>query len=598
MQDLLVPAGVVPDDAAELLDAIIRDGLVQVVFQPIVYLATGGLVGYEALVRGPSDSLLYSPVALFGQAELLGVSAQLDRVCIGAVLREFARQQLPGTLFVNVIPDTLLGEHLPPGDLLAMLDAAAVAPSRVVLELTETRPHAGYRALCQVAAELRAGGLRLALDDLGEGFSNLRLWSELRPDLVKLDKYFVQQMHQDALKLQFVRSLVDMARAAGAVLVAEGVEQPEELAALRELGVVMGQGYLVARPLALPARHGNYLLPVPTAGKVGRQLPVARELLLDIPYLTDASCCDEAYRLFADNPALFAVPVLRDRRPLALLSRHRVLETFAKPFNRELLGKKPCLTLADMSPLVVAADTDIQTLSALASADRRHLVNGFIIVEDAAYLGMGTGHELMRMISEMQLAAARYANPLTGLPGNVPISDEVARRLDCGQPFVVAYVDLDHFKPFNDHYGYGAGDDMIRLLGAILEAAVEPLLDFVGHIGGDDFVVLLQSCNWRQRLQQVLQQFDLSVPTLFLPADRAAGGFEVVDRDGRLRFFPLTSVSIGVLPVQPGCYASHYEVASAATMAKKAAKKQAGSVLFVEPACGCTAMVQAMPVFE
>ncbi|MEQ6290381.1 GGDEF domain-containing protein [Vogesella sp. GCM10023246] len=597
MQDPLV-LGAAAGGAADLLDAIIRDGLVQVVFQPIVYLATGGLVGYEALVRGPSDSLLYSPVALFEQAAQCGVLAQLDRVCIGAVLREFARQQLPGTLFVNVIPDTLLGEHLPAAELLAMLAAAGVAPARVVLELTETRPHAGYRALCRVAAALRAGGLRLALDDLGEGFSNLRLWSELRPDLVKLDKYFVQQIHQDALKLQFVRSLVDMARAAGAVLVAEGIELPEELAVLRELGVVMGQGYLVARPVAQPPRHGNYLLPVPAAGKVGRQLPVARELLLDMPFLTDQSRCDEAYRLFADNPALFAVPVLRGQRPLALLSRHRVLETFAKPFNRELLAKKPCLALADMSPLVVAADTDIQTLSALAAADRRHLVNGFIIVEDAAYLGMGTGHELMRVISEMQLAAARYANPLTGLPGNVPISDEVARLLAGGQPFVVAYVDLDHFKPFNDHYGYGAGDDMIRLLGAILEAAVDPLLDFVGHIGGDDFVVLLQSCNWQQRLRQVLLQFDLSVPTLFLAADRAAGGFEMADRDGRLRFFPLTSVSIGVLPVQPGCYTSHYQVASAATSAKKSAKKQEGSVLFIEAAAVGTTLVRAVPVFE
>ena len=94
MQDPLV-LGAAAGGAAELLDAIIRDGLVQVVFQPIVYLATGGLVGYEALVRGPSDSLLYSPVALFEQAAQCGVLAQLDRVCIGAVLQEFARQQLP-----------------------------------------------------------------------------------------------------------------------------------------------------------------------------------------------------------------------------------------------------------------------------------------------------------------------------------------------------------------------------------------------------------------------------------------------------------------------------------------------------------------------
>jgi EAL domain-containing protein (putative c-di-GMP-specific phosphodiesterase class I)/GGDEF domain-containing protein len=566
-----------------LLERIIHEGLVQVVFQPIVYLSSGELVGYEALVRGPSDSILHSPVALFAHAAEAGLSAVLDQVCMAAVLREYARQQLPGTLFINVMPDTLLCDDLSVEGLLGMLAVSGVSPARVVLELTETRPNAGYPMLRKVVDALRAGGLRLALDDLGEGYSNLRLWSELSPELVKLDKYFVQNIHQDPVKLQFVRSLVDMARAAGSTLVAEGIELAEELAVLRDLGVLMGQGYLMSRPVAQPGRHARYSLPGHAPLKVGRKLPQARSLLLHVISLPDTANCEQAYRLFADQPDVFAIPVLRAGRPLGLLSRHHVLESFAKPFNRELLAKKSCMVLADASPLVVAADMDVQTLShRVVAAGRRHLLDGFIIVEDGQYLGMGTGQDLMRVISEQQLLAARYANPLTGLPGNVPISDEVARLLEEGRQFVVAYVDLDNFKPFNDQYGYGAGDDMIRLLGTILESAMDTLRDFVGHVGGDDFVLLLQSCNWQQRLQRILQQFDQSVLALFSEGDRLAGGFCVADRMGQVRFFPLTSVSIGVLQVHPGFFASHYAVASAATHAKKMAKKQDGSAIYIE----------------
>ncbi len=565
------------------LEQIIRQGLVQVVFQPIVQLADGALYGYEALVRGPSGSILHSPVMLFEQAARAGLSGVLDQVCIAAILRQFARSQLPGTLFINVIPDTLLSADVSAEALLGLLQLHGVSPQRVVLELTETRPSAGYPELCQVANELRDAGLRLALDDLGEGFSNLRLWSELRPDVVKLDKYFVQNIHADPLKAQFVRSLVDMARASGALLVAEGVEQAEELRVLRELGVAMGQGYLIARPQAEPGGARHYPLPRAPQQGADQRRPVARDLLQEVPYLTTAHNCEQAYQMFAASLHRFAIPVLHERRPVGLLTRHHVLETFAKPFNRELFAKKPCVALADAHPLLVSAEMDIQSLSGrVVEAEQRYLVDGFIIVEDGAYLGMGTGYDLMRLISEMQLSAARYANPLTGLPGNVPIGEEVQRLLEGGHPFVVAYVDLDHFKPFNDHYGYGAGDDLIRELGRILLSQLDVALDFAGHIGGDDFVLLLQSCNWRQRLQDIIRLFDQRVQAFFCAAARHAGGYHIADRSGQMQFFPLTSVSIGVLPVLPGRFWSHYEVAAAATQAKKMAKKQEGSSLFVE----------------
>ncbi|WP_245944708.1 GGDEF domain-containing protein [Crenobacter cavernae] len=225
------------------------------------------------------------------------------------------------------------------------------------------------------------------------------------------------------------------------------------------------------------------------------------------------------------------------------------------------------MNLHELSGLVVAAE-------------RRYLVDGFILAEDGRYLGMGTGYELMRKITELQISAARYANPLTGLPGNVPINETIDRLIEAEQPFMVAYVDLDHFKPFNDLYGYSAGDELIELVGRLLTDTADAERDFVGHVGGDDFVVLLQSQDWRERLEGAIAAFDAAVPDSFHGEHREAGGFEVVGRSGEVAFFPLTGVSIGALRVGAGRFPSHHEVASAAADAKHQAKKHSGSSLY------------------
>ncbi len=156
------------------------------------------------------------------------------------------------------------------------------------------------------------------------------------------------------------------------------------------------------------------------------------------------------------------------------------------------------------------------SLSALVVAsEQRYLVDGFIITENGRYLGMGTGFALMRKMTELQISAARYANPLTGLPGNVPLSEAIDRLLEARLPFVVAYADLDNFKPFNDLYGYAAGDEMIQLVGRLLVECADPDRDFVGHVGGDDFALLFQSADWQEKLQGMLQAFDHSVRSFF-----------------------------------------------------------------------------------
>ncbi|WP_046157100.1 GGDEF domain-containing protein [Chromobacterium vaccinii] len=569
------------------LEQIIGQRRLQPVFQPIVDLEAGGILGYEGLIRGPSDSTLHSPMMLFEAAERCQMLLSLDLACLRACAERFAELDLPGLLFVNINPETLLAEESRPGALQSFLARIGLDAKRVILELTETRPNGGYLALREVTARHRGDGLRIALDDLGEGFSNLRLWSELRPDFVKLDKHFVQNIHLDPLKEQFVRSMADIARQSGALLVAEGIESAAELRTLCRLGVRYGQGYLLARPQAAPTRE----IPLQAAAlpwfggrRHGlRNQPLARDLLLEVEPLEAGVPNETAYRRFADDPACFAIPVVQDGVPVGLLRRHHLLESFAKPFNRELYGKKPCQLMMDKQPLVVSADLTVHELSSLVvAAEQRYLVDGFIIAENGRYLGMGTGFALMRKITELQLSAARYANPLTGLPGNVPINETIDRLLEMRTPVVVVYADLDHFKPFNDLYGYAAGDALIELVAHLLLECVDQERDFVGHVGGDDFVALMQSEDWECRLRRMLEQFGELAAQHFSDAHRAAGGFEVASRNGEPVFLPLTTLSLGVVRVRAGQYLSHHEIGAATAEAKKQAKKLPGNSLFVE----------------
>jgi diguanylate cyclase (GGDEF)-like protein len=195
---------------------------------------------------------------------------------------------------------------------------------------------------------------------------------------------------------------------------------------------------------------------------------------------------------------------------------------------------------------------------------------------------MGTSQDVMREITQMQINAARYANPLTQLPGNVPINEEIDKLVSNGREFFVCYCDIDYFKPFNDVYGYRRGDDVIQLAGNILAHHAEPGADFLGHIGGDDFIVLFQSLDWEDRCHRILKEFSEVVLNFYTNEDRIQGGYMSEDRRGNKIFHSLVTLSLGVVRVDPGRSYSCYQISAAAAEAKKQAKTIPGNSLFIE----------------
>ena len=572
------------------LRALIAEDRLRPHYQAILDLRTGRMHGFEGLIRGPSDSLMHAPQNLFKVALLTGQQVDLEAACCRALLRGFKASGQIQKLFLNVSPGSL--SHPQIAALLhpAALREAGFPPERIVIELTENQPTYDFQQLVQTANQFRRLGYQIAMDDLGEGFSSLRLWSELRPDYVKIDKHFIHGVSQDPVKHQFLRSLRDIAAKTGALVVAEGIELEADLALVQDLGLDLGQGYLFGRPAPTPQPalpHGGLRQARVSSNPSGSawirdSRSTAARLLVDLAPVPPETPTWKVEQRFALDRELQSIAVVQAGIPVGLINRHVFVDLMARPFSRELYGKRPCASLMDRNILVVDHHTSLHDLSKLiVESDPRHILHGFILTRDGHYAGMGSGHDLMREITQMQINAARYANPLTGLPGNVPINEHLDDLLNHELPFVVCYCDLDHFKPYNDVHGYGRGDEVIQWTGKLLESVCDQV-DFVGHIGGDDFLMVLRSPDWERRCEDVLAQFEAGKGRFFSPEDQARGGYPGEDRKRCKVIHPLVSLSIGAVKAPPGAFPSHHEIASAAATAKKEAKRQEGSSLFIE----------------
>ncbi|MBC7755230.1 MAG: phosphodiesterase [Bdellovibrio sp.] len=573
---------------------IIQTRNLTALFQPIIDLNNSVVFGHEALIRGPVETQLHSPLALLEAAHLTNLTPQIEFLCREVVLAEYAQSQNKNKLFVNISPYCLQLNESEFAFTLKQLDHLGVKPSDIVIEITEGSSIKDFSQLTDVVNIYKALGFGIALDDLGEGFSSLRLWSEIAPDYVKIDKHFVSNIHNDPMKLEFVRAINKIASELNCSTIAEGIETRDELAVIKDLKINFGQGYLFGRPLPQFQQgladdvkvllNRNSISVFPGYSTVNSKQATVSNLVVYQEPLTASSSNDDVYFLFQQDAKLNSIPVVLQNKPIGLISRYDTINRFARPFQRELHGKKSCIEFMDKAPLIVTKSMTINALSELIlNANPQYLLNGFVVLDDEKhYLGVGNGHSLLREVTNLQIHAARYANPLTLLPGNVPINAHIDRLLENEQPFVACYCDLDNFKPFNDAYGYRRGDELIQFVGHLLSNVAIDERDFIGHIGGDDFILLFQSEKWEQLCMDALATITKVIPDFYDNNDVAIGGINVEDRLGNKSFFPFGSMSIGAVKVLPECFKSHHEVAGAMSRSKKEAKKTQGNSLFID----------------
>jgi diguanylate cyclase (GGDEF)-like protein len=555
--------------------------------QPIVSLTQKKIIGYEALIRGPSDSPLHSAFNLFDTAERFNLTTRLEFVCRELSIQRYASLGIREKLFINVSPSVLLQPGFENGMTLKLLNKFGVDPRLIVIELTEHQPTDDYELMRDAVLHYRSMGFEIALDDLGAGYSGLRLWSELLPEYVKIDSHFINDIYDDPVKFNFVKSIQNIASSLHCHVIAEGIETENEFKAIAKLGITHAQGYYFARPAYIPLDKVDKLLFVSEPDNNEPPDPfnstksVSHIIKFISPISSDTPIVDIMER-FQRNNELTILPLVDDNIGVGLIFRDIFLtKLFASRYGLELYGKKPIKLFIDKIPLSIDKNTSIQIVSKKLTSIL-HTDPAFFITHNGEYSGVGTTMDLLENITRQQIDSAKHANPLTLLPGSTPINKQMNQLLAKKIPFSVAYFDLDNFKPFNDVYGYHAGDEIIKAVANTINQFVNIENGLVGHIGGDDFIVIFTCSDWLKICKSILKTFKHIVLHHYNDQDIKAGGIQTENRAGEKCFYPLISLSIGIVDeVSTAQCQSHVEIADLASGTKKQAKKIDGNSLFI-----------------
>ncbi|AGS68264.1 GGDEF domain-containing protein [Streptomyces collinus] len=504
-------------------------------FQPVVNLRTGAVTALEILARPETGDVL---------AEARR-DPELDGRLAVLALRAAARKETLLPLHLNVFAATLadLGGLTPLHD---AVRAAGRMPWEVTLDVVPPCIHVPHRALLEAVATLREQGFRISADGIGDGDVPLRLLADLAPDLVKLDASLLARP-------AVVRAMRTFCEQLGALVAVEGVETELQCAAALAAGAQLAQGELFAPPARVPV--ADVYVPPRSPGSLAapRSGPPVREFVRPAALLPVTASAGQVRALLTGSPDVSGV-LLVDQAgvPVRSVHRSRFLLSMSGRYGHALYADRPAFKLGD-APRTVGADaTAWEVLDVVAVGGRDRTSDDVAVVDHRGRcVGVVRLADLVRALAETRVEEAAGLNPLTRLPGSDAITAEVDRWLAEGRTFALSWLDIDHFKQVNDGAGFAAGDELIRSVGRTLQAAVAGHAR-VGHIGGDDFLVLAQ--------EEVLDA--LAGPVLDTPW--AAGGRPV-------------TLSLATVVCGPGEVSDHRQAAARLAPLKKAAKALRGT---------------------
>ncbi|MCA0754826.1 EAL domain-containing protein [Paenibacillus sp. N4] len=231
------------------IDRLLERRLIAPVYQPIVSLCGEGEVfGYEALARIQEKEWFPGPMELFMFAREEGLTYSLDRLAREKAIEGCAKLRPNQKLFINVMAQIMEDPGFSPGQTLSLLEQYHLSPHHIVFEITERSSIEDFDIVKKALEHYRSQGYQIAIDDVGAGYSSLQSVALLRPDYIKVDRSIIQNIHSDELKEHILLTLLQLADKMGISVIAEGIEQEEELEKVRELGVHYAQGYLLGKP--------------------------------------------------------------------------------------------------------------------------------------------------------------------------------------------------------------------------------------------------------------------------------------------------------------------------------------------------------------
>ena len=573
------------NEIKDALDYIIQNKQIRTVFQPIISLRDGSILGHEALSRITFESEIKNPDMLFTIAEQYNRLWDLELLCRTKALESAHKFMTPNynkKLFINVNPHTMHDETFKKGFTKILLEQYEITPNDIVFEITERNVITDMNNFKETIEHYKSQDYIIAIDDAGAGYSGLNLISDVNPTYIKLDMKLIRNVDKDSLKYALVKGMVEFSNVSNIQLIAEGIETYDELDTIVNLGVQYGQGYFIQKPEAEIKEINQEVLQALKKANIKRnhisQSPISnlsiKNLCTSIETVSPNELISNIYEDIKYKPNFFGLCVLEDEAPVGIVTKEKLALQLSGYFGFALNQNKPVSKIMDVNYLSVDCKMPVNIVSSRAMARSNDTLYDFIVItENEKYIGVVTIKDLLQKAIEIEISEAKHQNPLTGLPGNLVIEQMLNQCMANDTKYSVVYFDIDNFKAYNDVYGFENGDSVIKLLADTLRNYSYDG-DFVGHIGGDDFIVIINEYVTDHYFKDIIKQFEQKVLAYYSNLDVQNGYITSTNRRGEVEKFPLITLTAVVVNNKTQAYKDMFELTEKLAYLKKLAKKE------------------------
>jgi GGDEF domain-containing protein/EAL domain-containing protein (putative c-di-GMP-specific phosphodiesterase class I) len=477
----------------------------EVRYAPIVSLLDGSLYGYEAIPYASDTGTRLDLKVFYDNADQLGQLFEEDREFRETAIRGLPSRNGDVKLFLPVPAKIVYDPRLYPGSTLRRIEDAGLRSEHVVLVLVGGEEEQGATVKAALR-HYRLQGFRIALVGITPTRSSLRRMVDLHPDYAQMDVGWISGEGIDSVEESLLHAMISLTRKEQIVLIADGLNQEGLLPALVASGMNYGQGEWIGKEsnqAVEVAPHVQSRIRSEVNLRYQGASGALTELTVEVKLFSRNTLVSDISKHFELHREAQGCVIADNGKPIGLLMKEKLHQMLSGQFGLPLYWNRPVGKIMDTHPMIVEESLPVDQVSQMAMArEPDKLYDAVIVTREGLVIGIASIRAMLEWVTQTRMTDAQWANPLTGLPGNEPIRRELIRRLADGRPFAVWYADLDHFKWYNDHYGFHRGDDVIRFTGEILLNTVRshtPEQIFVGHIGGDDFIVLVSGTSSASR---------------------------------------------------------------------------------------------------
>lgn len=545
-------------------------------FQPIIDLRGNRIYGFEALLRNHQHIGFNHIYDIFDYAfqhkTLYGLDLLLREKLISLFVQipEYQKRRILYNLDNRILemPD------FESGNTIKILQKYNLPNSSLVFEISERLPFQSYEILSKILLNYRNQGFKIAIDDFGVGYSSLQLIYSIEPDIIKLDRFFIYNINQDLRKKIFVEEIVKITHLIGGIVIAEGVETYDELLTCKNIGIDLVQGYYISKPFFIHEydSHITRLKELLHDLEINNHFYInnkehlisVQELKIDyIPPIINNMNFEDIMNHFNKHSDYHLFPVVNEHNePLGIIKEKDFKKYYLQQYTRELLKYKDFSSFLKQHIVKVhfiESNTEIHNFFDLISNQElidNNSIHEVIVTEMGRYKGVITSDSILRYVFKQKLIFAQDSNPLTNLPGNKSIKKYLDENIKFAGTFSIIYIDINNFKPYNDVFGFENGDKLIYFLGNILKRlTIDKNHYFVGHIGGDDFVLFVKNKNLTHILRIIIKiqnEFTNYVKVISGANFKNDHHFLAKNRFGVDQSFEYPNLSFGILFLKSG----------------------------------------------